>query len=91
MEGLSLVAMEAMAAGVLVIAVDKYGVGEIVRENNAGMLFDDTVDVDKLLKLLNEPKTMAQIRNNGVEFAKKNDCERYSENLISLFEDIART
>jgi len=85
MEGLSLVALEAMAAGVPILATSQGGVGELIRESGAGCLFneeDTLVDIaDKILFAIGEKGKIT----NGIVFVNSHNPERYRADILRIF------
>jgi glycosyltransferase involved in cell wall biosynthesis len=72
-EGIPLTVIEAMAAGLPVVATDVGGVGEVVAEGRTGLLApagDDVALAEKLASLADDPSLRAQLGRQGRERAE---------------------
>jgi glycosyltransferase involved in cell wall biosynthesis len=93
-EGLPLVVLEAMAAGVPVVATPVGGVGELVRDGETGLLVppeDPDALAAALRRLLAEPETARRL----TEAAGAHVAERFSERVmcervLAVYEDLRR-
>jgi glycosyltransferase involved in cell wall biosynthesis len=93
-EGLPLVVLEAMAAGVPVVATPVGGVGELVRDGETGLLVppeDPEALAAALRRLLDEPETAQRL----AEAARAQVAERFSERVmcervLAVYEDLRR-
>jgi glycosyltransferase involved in cell wall biosynthesis len=69
-ESFGYIATESMAARAVIVASDLDGPAEIITHNKNGVLFTpgSSADLaDKLITLLNDPKQMERLQNNGRE------------------------
>ena len=81
-----LVALEAMAAGLPVVAPERSGSSDFVEDGKTGYLFREEVDFrEKLLLALENGKEMEEKCRNA---AKEYDADKRVESLIELYEDI---
>ena len=67
-EGLGRSMLEAMASGVAVIAVDRWGPGEIVRDGETGLLtpwLDLPALAERMVRLARDPELRARLASNG--------------------------
>lgn len=88
-EGFGLAAVEAMAAGIPVIASNVTGLNEIV--SGAGILFEkgsETDLVQKIEGLVNNPIQKAKIIKLQLERAKKYDISYTAQKYISLYQSL---
>jgi glycosyltransferase involved in cell wall biosynthesis len=83
-----LVTMEAMAAGLPIVAVDASGTRDIVEHGKQGFLVEN--DEDALAKglheLLSDPHKMKRFSNSALKKAKTFDVNQLSRQLISVYE-----
>ena len=84
-----LVTLEAMAAGLPVVAVDGSGTRDIVEPGKQGFLVEN--DVEALAKgiheLLSDPQQMKRFRHNALKRAKTFDVNQLSKRIISVYEE----
>ena len=85
-EGLGLVILEAMTAGVPVIASNIDGPAELITHCKSGLLFESENHIDladKILDLYNNKEKMNQLAQNAYEYIQEFDisvmCEKYCE------------
>jgi glycosyltransferase involved in cell wall biosynthesis len=83
------VLLEAMAAGLVVIATDVDGTGEVIINNKTGLLFRPG-DIEKATGLLNSminaPASMRQMGNVAMNYIKENNStEKIVEQYKKLF------
>jgi glycosyltransferase involved in cell wall biosynthesis len=94
-EGLGSVLLEAMAAGVPVVAASTGGIPEIVRDGVTGLLFppgDSAALADAVIRLLNDPMLAARLSAAGLEFARKaGSADRMVEETIGVYRELAGT
>ena len=85
-EGMSLVALETMASGCMVIATSKHGMGEMVTASQSGCLFDeDRQTMDEIsAQILKELGNKRHIEN-GIKFAHANNLENYQVKIAEIF------
>jgi 1,2-diacylglycerol 3-alpha-glucosyltransferase len=83
-----LVTIEAMAAGLPVVAVDGSGTRDIVEDGKQGYLVEN--DAEALAKglnqLLSDPGQMKRFRHNALKKAKTFDVDLLSKEMISVYE-----
>jgi len=83
-----LVTIEAMAAGLPVVAVDGSGTRDIVEDNKQGFLVGN--DTDALAKgikrLLSDPQRMKRFSNNALKKAKTFDVNELGKQMVSVYE-----
>ena len=82
-----LVTMEAMAAGLPVVAVDASGTRDIVDHGEQGMLVENNSNAlaDAINQLLNSPEQMQRFRENALEKAKSFAMENLAEKMIDVY------
>lgn len=87
-EGYSLVALEAMAAGVPVVALATGGAAEQIRMSGAGTLFADTDGMDviaaKVLSAMRDKQGLAK----GTVFASKQSLVFYGPKILAIFQSV---
>jgi 1,2-diacylglycerol 3-alpha-glucosyltransferase len=83
-----LVTMEAMAAGLPVVAVDASGTRDIVEDGKHGFLVPDDPDAlaDSVNRLLASPEKMKKFQRNALKKAKTFDMENCAKQLIKVYE-----
>ena len=83
-----LVTMEAMAAGLPVVAVDASGTRDIVTNGEQGYLVRNDADAlaESLIQLLDSPETMHRFSANALERAKAFDLENCAKQLVEVYE-----
>lgn len=83
-----LVTMEAMAAGLPVVAVDASGTRDIVDDGKQGFLVPN--DADALAASINEliesPEKMRRLSNNALDKAKTFEVDYLTERLVDVYE-----
>jgi glycosyltransferase involved in cell wall biosynthesis len=92
-EGLPMTLLEAMAAGVAVIAARTGGIPELITDRQTGLLFD-AGDVDALVThltwLINDDETRQKFAAAGSRFVKTHHSrERMCEDYEQLYSEIA--
>jgi len=87
-----LVTMEAMAAGLPVVAVDASGTRDIVENEEQGYLVQNDADAlaNSLSHLLDSPETIRKLSANALERAKTFDIENCSRQLVNVYEQAIR-
>jgi glycosyltransferase involved in cell wall biosynthesis len=87
-----LVTMEAMAAGLPVVAVDGSGTRDIIEDGKQGFLVDN--DADALAKaisnLLSDPPQMKKLSNNALRKAKTFDIHESGKQLVKVYKQAIR-
>lgn len=93
MEGQGIVLLEAMAAGTPPIAVQSEGsaVGDVVLNNNNGLLVSQGGLQAAIQKLLTEEDVYISLRNNGIKFVEGYDWDKVAEKTADLYENIRRS
>jgi glycosyltransferase involved in cell wall biosynthesis len=83
-----LVTMEAMAAGLPVVAVDASGTSDIVDEGKQGFLVpnDPAAMAKSIDKLLNSPGLMRRFKKNALAKAKTFDVDVQTARLLEVYE-----
>ena len=83
-----LVTIEAMAAGLPVVAVDGPGTHDIVEHGKQGFLVENDPDAlaNGLKKLLSDSQLVKRFRNNALKKAKSFDVNQLGEKMISVYE-----
>ena len=83
-----LVTMEAMAAGLPVVAVDASGTRDIVDNGEQGFLVSNDPDAlaDSMNRLLESPERMQSFRSHALEKAKSFDLKNCAGQLINVYE-----
>jgi glycosyltransferase involved in cell wall biosynthesis len=83
-----LVTMEAMAAGLPVVAVDASGTSDIVDEGKQGFLVpNDAAALAKSIdKMLNSPSLMRKFKRNALAKAKTFDVDVQTARLLEVYE-----
>jgi glycosyltransferase involved in cell wall biosynthesis len=90
-EGQGIAFLEAMAAGLPVVAADKYAVKDVVRPGETGFLFDigdAQAMADRLNDVLSDPALRARMSANAVRLAAEHDLERSVDALEKLMRDM---
>jgi glycosyltransferase involved in cell wall biosynthesis len=83
-----LVTIEAMAAGLPVVAVDASGTRDIVEHGKQGFLVENDVDAlaEGIKKLLSDPQRMRRFSNNALKKAKTFDVNELGKQMLSVYE-----
>ena len=83
-----LVTIEAMAAGLPVVAVDGPGTRDIVEHSKQGFLVDNDPDAlaKGLQKLLSDPQRIKRFSNNALKKAKLFDVNQLGKQMIGVYE-----
>ncbi len=83
-----LVTMEAMAAGLPIVAVDGSGTRDIVEDGKQGFLVPNDPDAlaDAVNRLLDAPETMKKFRRNVLKRAKKFDMKNCTKQLLNVYQ-----
>ena len=94
-EGLPNVVLEAMAAGVPVVATNVDGTPELIKDGETGWLISpaDTNDIaTTLTRVLSDPAQLELIRKQAFQFVKDHfTSERNVEKYISLYKSFLKT
>jgi glycosyltransferase involved in cell wall biosynthesis len=83
-----LVTIEAMAAGLPVVAVDGSGTRDIVEHGKQGFLVENDVDAlaKALHQLLSDPHQMKRFSNSALKKAKTFDVNQLAKQVVSVYE-----
>jgi glycosyltransferase involved in cell wall biosynthesis len=83
-----LVTMEALAAGLPVVAVDASGTRDIVDNGEQGFLVQNDPDAlaDSISRLLESPERMQKFQSKALEKAKSFALENCTEQLVNVYE-----
>jgi glycosyltransferase involved in cell wall biosynthesis len=83
-----LVTMEAMAAGLPVVAVDASGTRDIIDNGEQGFLVDNDVDAlaASIKKLIESPEKMRRFSIQALEKAKVFDVQNMAKKLVDVYE-----
>ena len=83
-----LVTIEAMAAGLPVVAVDGPGTHDIVEHGKQGFLVENNSDAlaKGLNKLLSDPQRIKRLSNQALKKAKTFDVNQLSQQLLGVYE-----
>ena len=83
-----LVTMEAMAAGLPIVAVDGSGTRDIVEDGKQGFLVENDADAlaQGLENLLADPQRMKRFRTSALKKAKTFDAHQLGKQLIGVYE-----
>ena len=83
-----LVTIEAMAAGLPVVAVDGPGTRDIVEHGKQGFLVENDPDAlaKGLTKLLSDPQRIKRFSNNALKKAKAFDVNQLGQQMITVYE-----
>jgi glycosyltransferase involved in cell wall biosynthesis len=83
-----LVTIEAMAAGLPVVAVDGPGTRDIVENGKQGLLVENDPEAlaNGIHKLLSEPQQMKRFRNQALKKARTFDVNQLGKQLIDVYE-----
>jgi 1,2-diacylglycerol 3-alpha-glucosyltransferase len=83
-----LVTIEAMAAGLPVVAVNASGTRDIVKHGKQGFLVDNDADAlaKGIRKLLSDPERLGRFRENALKRASQFDINRLGQQLVEVYE-----
>ena len=90
-EGFSLIALEAMAAGKPIIAVNQGGVKEIVNLSKGGLLFrleEAETDIENCVLTLSNFMVKNELVSNGKMFALLRNLDSYKQEVNKLFGEL---
>ncbi|HSL27602.1 MAG TPA: glycosyltransferase family 4 protein [Anaerolineales bacterium] len=82
-----LVTIEAMAAGLPVVAVDGPGTRDIVKNGRQGFLVDNDPEAlaKGIKKLLTDPQRLKRFSENAIKKARTYDIERLGQRMIDVY------
>jgi 1,2-diacylglycerol 3-alpha-glucosyltransferase len=82
-----LVTMEALAAGLPVVAVDASGTRDIVEDGEQGYLVPNDADAlaDSIIRLFDSPETMKKFRSKALKKAKEYDVKNCTRQLLDVY------
>ena len=80
--------MEAMAAGLPVVAVDASGTRDILDDGKQGYLVPNDADAlaASINQLIESPAKMRQFSNKALKKAKAFDVDRLTKKLVNVYE-----
>jgi len=80
--------MEAMAAGLPVVAVDASGTRDIVEDGKQGVLVSNDPDAlaEAIKQLLESPDKIKKFQRNSLKKAKTFDMENCAKQLVKVYE-----
>ena len=84
-------ALEAMASGQPVVAVDAGALGELCHDGKNGYLFDlDDAEVaaEKIIAVLDDPKKREQFSKESLAIAQSHDLHHTIDQFTALYEDV---
>ena len=87
-EPFGLVQVEAMAAGLPVVALDGKGNRELIQNGSNGFMVSkvDPIDfAEKIIKIIENNQTYITFSNNSIDFAKKYDIVNYVDELLKIY------
>ncbi len=90
-EPYGLVLLEAMAAGLPVIALDGKGNRDVIQQGENGfMLYEQNAEkfAQMVLKVWKDKSLYRQLSENAIRYAEKNDMNTYSEKLICYYKQL---
>ena len=90
-ESFGLIAIEAQALGIPVIASDIPGLNEVVINNKTGLLFKRKNSKDlaeKINKLIEDNELKAHLINGGFENVKKYDIDDYYNKMLNAYQNL---
>lgn len=87
-----LVTMEALAAGLPVVAVDASGTRDIVQDGEQGFLVSNDADAlaDSINRLVDSPETMQRFRSNALKRGGEFDVKYCARKLVEVYKQAAR-
>jgi glycosyltransferase involved in cell wall biosynthesis len=82
-----LVTIEAMAAGLPIVAVDGSGTRDIVDHGKQGFLVENDANAlaKAIIKLLSDPQRMKRFSNNALKKAKTFDVNQLGKQMVSVY------
>lgn len=87
---LSLLPLEIMACGCVVVSNEGPNVEWLLNNDNAQLTSSDPVEMaDKICELLHNPDKVAQLRKNGIEFAKGTSWDEEGHKLLNILKRLA--
>lgn len=90
-EGFGIPYLEAMASGTAVLATPNPGASELLGKGRFGVLADDGVFGDALLRLLRDPEERARIEAAGLERARAFAWPNVARAYLELYHEALRT
>jgi phosphatidylinositol alpha-mannosyltransferase len=91
MESFGIVLLEAMAAGVPVVATDIPGYNEVVEDGVQGFLVppeDPEALAEALLRLLRDPALRARMSAAGRQRARQYDWDEIARRVVEFYEEV---
>jgi glycosyltransferase involved in cell wall biosynthesis len=93
LEGFGIVLLEAMAAGVAVVATNVNGIREVVKNMHSGLLVPPKNPValaDAIIKLIENPEFRKKLVNEGFNRAMLFDVKEHIVQLDNLYTNLLR-
>jgi glycosyltransferase involved in cell wall biosynthesis len=93
METLGLVVLEAMSCGLPIVAVNKYALPWIVKNNQNGFIvkpFDKIVMSEKIIQILKDKTTAKKFKKKSVEIAHKYEVQKIIRKLELIYQNLQK-
>lgn len=93
-EGSPLVFNESLAAGTPIVTYDfKYGARDVIRDGVDGFVVprgDQVALADRIIAIMQNPELREDMSKRALEITQRFSYERYVNNWVTLFQDVAR-
>lgn len=88
-----MVILEAMSAGLPVVAIRSSGIEDVIEDGKTGYKTLDDVEVwsRKLAELINDNSLRQQFSENAIHFARRHDIKQYAEKIDLFYSEILAT
>lgn len=85
-----LVLLEAMLSGVPVVSTAKMGTKDILVNGKGALIAQERTDdfADKILKILHDPELAANLRKEGIEYARTWKPSEMAKRMVYLYEEL---